>query len=296
MKQDSVVYILLFFFLISCNTKENVRSRIDFNEDWKIQFGDNELASRTDFDDSAWRNLNLPHDWSIEGEFSEENPTKVNGGALPAGIGWYRKSFQLDPSLKNKQLYIDFDGVYRNSEVWINGQFLGKRAFGYASFRYDLTPFLNSGDKPNLLAVRVDNNTQPNSRWYTGSGIYRNVWLVATSDVHIDHWGTFVTTPEVSGESATVNIDLKIRNKTKQKQEVQVETELFDASGKKIATAKSGQLQIDSLVSLNQQFQVKSPELWSIENPALYKAVTSVFANGKLTDQYETPFGIRYFK
>lgn len=287
---------LAFLILISCSTKENVRSRIDFTEDWKFQLGDNELANRTDFDDSAWRNLNLPHDWSIEGEFSKDHPTKVNGGALPAGIGWYRKSFQLDPSLQNKQLYIDFDGVYRNSEVWINGHYLGKRAFGYASFRYDLTPFLNSGDSINILAVRVDNSAQPNSRWYTGSGIYRNVWLAATSDVHIDLWGTFVTTPEVSNESATVTVEVKIRNKTKQKQDIQVETELFDASGKKIATAKSGQLPIDSLVSLNQQFQVEYPELWSVGNPVLYKAVTRIFADGKLTDQYETPFGIRYFK
>lgn len=295
MKRISVFYVL-FLILISCSTKENMRSRADFTEDWKFQLGDNELRSRPDFDDSDWRNLNLPHDWSIEGEFSEENPTKVNGGALPAGIGWYRKRFQLDPSLQNKQLFIDFDGVYRNSEVWINGHYLGKRAFGYASFRYDLTPFLNSGDTMNVLAVRVDNSAQPNSRWYTGSGIYRNVWLVATSTIHIDHWGTFVTTPEVSNGSATVNMEVKIRNKSKQKQNIHVETELFDAKGKKVATSKIDQISIDSLASLNQQIQVKSPELWSVGNPVLYKAITSVFANGELTDQYETPFGIRYFK
>ena len=287
---------LAFLTLISCSTKENVRSRIDFTEDWKFQLGDVELANRIDFDDSAWRNLNLPHDWSIEGEFSEDNPTKVNGGALPAGIGWYRKRFRLDPSLQNKQVYIDFDGVYRNSEVWINGHSIGKRAFGYASFRYNLTPFLHSGDTINLLAVRVDNSAQPNSRWYTGSGIYRNVWLVATSDVHIDHWGTFVTTPEVSNQSATIKLEVKIRNKTKQKQNIQVESELFDAVGKRIASAKTDQIPIDSLTLLNQQFQVKSPELWSVGNPVLYKAITSVFSNGELTDQYETPFGIRYFK
>jgi len=168
MKIVSVYYLLIFFILISCNTNENVRSRIDFTEGWKFCLGDNEQASRSGYDDSAWRKLNLPHDWSIEGEFSKDNPTKVNGGALPAGIGWYRKSFKLDPSWQNKQVSIDFDGVYRNSEVWINGHPLGKRPFGYSSFRYDLTPFLNSGDKPNILAVRVDNSAQPNSRWYTG--------------------------------------------------------------------------------------------------------------------------------
>jgi beta-galactosidase len=296
MKLFSAFFLQFFLVLISCNTNENKRLRIDFTEGWKFYLGDNEQASHPVYDDSARRGLNLPHDWSIEGEFSEENPTKTNGGALPAGIGWYRKSFKLDPSWQKKQVYIDFDGVYRNSEVWINGHYLGKRPYGYSSFRYDLTSFLNFGNRQNILAVRVDNCAQPNSRWYTGSGIYRNVWLVAASAVHIDHWGTFVTTPEVSGESATVKLEVKIRNKSFQKKEIQVETELLDTRGRKVTSAKTDQLPIDSTVELNQQFLVKSPELWSTENPVLYKAITRVYANGKLIDQYETPFGIRYFK
>jgi len=296
MKLFSAYSLLILLLLTSCNNNEKVRSRIDFTEDWKFSLGDNEQTSRPDFDDSAWRNLNLPHDWSIEGEFSQENPTKVNGGALPAGIGWYRKSFKHDPSWQNKQVFIDFDGIYRNSEVWINGHSLGKRPFGYNSFCYDLTPFLYSGIKPNILAVRVDNSAQPNSRWYTGSGIYRNVWLVITSAIYIDHWGTYITTPEVSNESAIVKLEVKIRNKSQQKQDVRVETELLDGNGKKVASAITDLMPIDSLVSLNQQFQVKSPELWTTENPVLYKAITKVFSKSKLTDRYETPFGIRYFK
>ena len=272
---------LVFLILISCNTKENVRSRIDFNEGWKFYLGDNNQANQPDFNDSAWRNLNLPHDWSIEGEFSKDNPTRINGGALPAGIGWYRKSFVVNQSWKQKQVFIDFDGVYRNSEVWINGHFLGKRPFGYNSFGYDLTPFLKFDGQENKLAVRVDNSAQPNSRWYTGSGIYRNVWLVATSAVHVDHWGTFVTTPEVSDRSATVKLEVKIRNNSKQMDEIQVSTEIIAPEGKKIATAKTTTNKVDSIMSFDHQFKLKLPKLWSTDNPALYKAITKILRQRK---------------
>ena len=286
---------VIFLFLNLDTYAENLRLRIDFTEGWKFYLGDQGSAGDPGFVDSSWRSLNLPHDWSIEGEFNKENPTRINGGALPAGIGWYRKNFMLEETWKEKQVYIDFDGVYRNSEVWINGHYLGKRPFGYSSFRYDLTPFLNFGNLPNLLSVRVDNSLQPNSRWYTGSGIYRNVWLVATSKVHVDHWGTFVTTPEISEEKAIVMLNVNILNKSHRNLKVQVHTDLLDHHGKIMATAKGDQFTSDSLISLKQQFQVKSPELWSVSNPVLYKTVTKVYCNGKLADTYETPFGIRYF-
>jgi beta-galactosidase len=296
MKLCFAMSILAFLTLISCSTNENVRSRIDFNEGWKFQLGDNNQANQPDFNDSGWRNLNLPHDWSIEGEFSQDNPTKVNGGALPAGIGWYRKSFKIDQSWKQKQIFIDFDGVYRNSEVWVNGHFLGKRPFGYSSFRYDLTPFLKFDGQPNQLAVRVDNSAQPNSRWYTGSGIYRNIWLVATSAVYVDHWGTFVTTPEVSEQSATVKLEVKIRNKAKQINEILVATEIFAPDGKQVGETKTTTNKEDSVMLFDQQINLKTPVLWSTDNPVLYSAITKIYANGELTDQYETPFGIRFFR
>lgn len=296
MKICFALILLAFLSLGSCGTKDNVRSRIDFNEGWKFYLGDNNQANQPGFDDSNWRNLSLPHDWSIEGEFSQDNPTKVNGGALPAGIGWYRKTFKLDQSWQQKQIFIDFDGVYRNSEVWINGHFLGKRPFGYISFRYDLTPFLKFDGQPNLLAVRVDNSAQPNSRWYTGSGIYRNVWLVATSAVHVDNWGTFVTTPEVSEQSATVKLEVKIRNKAKQINEIELATEIVAPDGKRVGTVKTTTNKVDSIMSFDQQIDLKSPVLWSTENPALYRAITKIYANGELADQYETPFGIRFFR
>jgi beta-galactosidase len=288
--------ILLSFLVLSSGKNDNVRSRIDFMEGWKFYLGDNVLASRIDFDDTSWRSLNLPHDWSIEGEFSKDHPTKVNGGALPAGIGWYRKEFTIDPSWKQKQVFIDFDGVYRNGEVWINGHYLGKRPYGYISFRYDLTHFLKLDGKENQIAVRVDNSSQPNSRWYTGSGIYRNVWLVATSAVHVDHWGTFISTPEISKKFATVKLEVKIRNKSQRNQKVQVQTKLYDQNEKSVASSKTDQLSVDSTALLIQKFEVKSPELWSTENPVLYKAITKIYTNGELSDQYETPFGIRSFK
>ena len=154
-----------------------------FNSLWQFHLGDDTAAKSIDFDDRSWRTVDLPHDWSIEGNFSKDHPTTFNQGALPAGIGWYRIKFITPSSLRNERIYIDFDGVYRNSEVWINGHYLGKRPNGYISFRHELTPFLNFNVTPNIIAVRVDNSAQPNSRWYTGSGIYRNVWLVTRSKI-----------------------------------------------------------------------------------------------------------------
>jgi beta-galactosidase len=169
---------------------------IDFDKGWRFNLGAVNDGQLPGLNDAGWRSLNLPHDWSIEGKFSKDNPATPEGGALPGGTGWYRKTFTVPASSKNKLIYIDFDGVYQKSDVWINGHHLGFRPNGYISFRYELTPYLNFSGK-NVIAVKVDNSVQPNSRWYSGSGIYRNVWLVTTNKIAIDHWGTYVTTPEV---------------------------------------------------------------------------------------------------
>ncbi|HEY9048317.1 MAG TPA: sugar-binding domain-containing protein, partial [Ohtaekwangia sp.] len=169
-------WLTLLLIMFSCNRKSDAtRVTGALTDEWKFQLSDTIEASSANFDDSKWRVLNLPHDWSIEGEFSEKNPAGVGGGALPGGIGWYRKSFVLPPEDKDKNIFIRFDGVYRNSEVWINGTSLGKRPNSYISFEYDLTPYLDFTGKQNVLAVKVDNSQQPNSRWYSGSGIYRDV-------------------------------------------------------------------------------------------------------------------------
>src|SRR3989442_3182870 len=179
MKRLTTICLPMVTLVVLCSSQAFANARpqstITFNKDWRFNLGDVTNGQSPDLDDSKWRALNLPHDWSIEGEFSEKNPAGFNGGALPGGIGWYRKTFTLPASANGKSVFVDFDGVYRNSEVWINGHYLGKRPYGYISFEYDLSPYLNYGNQRNLLAVKVDKSQQPNSRCNAGSGIYRNV-------------------------------------------------------------------------------------------------------------------------
>jgi beta-galactosidase len=273
---------------------EPLRKTESFNNGWKFMLGDDSLASRVNYDDSQWRRLNLPHDWSIEGQFSKDAPSKIDGGALPTGTGWYRKSFSIPSELKKKHLFIDFDGVYRNSEVWINGHYLGKRPYGYSSFRYELTPWLKFGDT-NVISVKVDNSAQPNSRYYTGSGIYRNVWLVTVNSVYIDHWGTFVITPEINHDSASVKLNIKLKNEGKAARVI-IKTIIYNAEGKEVANASSSpEISKDSVLNINQAFKVLKPELWSTDRPYLYRAVTTITQKSRILENYETPFGIRYF-
>ncbi|HEY3372825.1 MAG TPA: beta-galactosidase GalB [Prolixibacteraceae bacterium] len=289
---------LLAIILMQCTTQpETARSIQNFGKDWKFNLGDLPGAEKNAFDDSGWRTLNVPHDWSIEGEFSEKNPATPGGGALPGGIGWYRKSFNLSEDTEDKMVFIDFDGVYQNSEVWINGHSVGKRHYGYSSFRYDLTPYLNDDDQKNVVAVRVDNSAQPNSRWYSGSGIFRNVWLVTTGHTHIDHWGTVVTTPEITDSMAKVKVVTLVRNNLKEGQELLVKTVIVDPSGKIIATGKTDTDEVkDSLYKVSFEFKVTAPILWNLDSPQLYSAQSQVFVDGDLVDNYTTPFGIRSFE
>lgn len=279
----------------ACKTAQT-RSVTNFCKDWKFNLGDVSNAQDPSFDDSKWRSLNLPHDWSVEGEFNEKNPATPGGGALPGGIGWYRKTFTLSETDKDKLVFIDFDGVYKNGEVWINGHYLGIRPYGYSSFRYELTSYLNYGEKRNIIAVKVDNSKQPNSRWYSGSGIYRNVWLVVSDKIFVDHWGTYITMPEVNEKAAKVNIQTKVRNKTQANQTISLKTTVYDANNKEVAkTSADANVLKDSVAEINQDVTVNSPMLWSVEVPQLYKAVSQVIANGKVTDEYTTTFGIRNF-
>jgi beta-galactosidase len=292
--ENLLIFITILTGLYACSD-EPARTSLSFNPEWKFSLTDDSLASQHDFDDSGWRVLNLPHDWSIEGQFSKDHPATTAGGALPTGIAWYRKSFCLSERLKDKLVFIDFDGVSRNSEVWINGHHLGRRPNGYISFRYELTPFLNFGKKPNVIAVRVDNSKQPNSRWYTGSGIYRNVWLVTTGEVHVRHWGTYLTTPQVSSEEATASLDISLDGvESNRKDQIQVFTRVLDARNQEMDRQETALPTGEQ--SINQTFTLKNPVLWSVSDPYLYKAVTQIFVNDYLTDEYETPFGIRYFE
>jgi len=289
------IAILMMAGLLACST-ESPRERTSFNTGWKFSLAGNDDSRKGDFDDSGWRLLDLPHDWSIEGEFSELNPASPGGGALPGGTGWYRKTFKIDPSKKEKLIYIEFDGIYRNSEVWINGNYLGKRPYGYSSFRYELTPYLIYGDEMNVLAVKVDNSQQPNSRWYSGSGIYRNVWLVSTGKIAVDHWGTFVTSHEVSPEAALVRISIRVKNRAGSQADVTLVSSLYDAGNKKVASSKSEVIKLaDTVTIITQELKLEKPKLWSVDNPYLYRVVTEVISDGRVADRYETVTGIRSF-
>jgi beta-galactosidase len=270
------------------------RSVADFDKDWRFHLGAVTGGENVNLSDLHWRMLDLPHDWSIEGKFSKTNPATPDGGALPGGIGWYRKTFTVPTSSKNKLVYIDFDGVYQKSDVWINGHHLGFRPNGYISFRYELTPYLKYGIEKNIIAVKVDNSVQPNSRWYSGSGIYRNVWLVTTDKVAIDHWGTYVTTPMISDEVAAVKIKSQILNNTKKVQTVTLTTDIIDAEGKIVST-KVSQLNLkDAITQVTEDIKVNNPKLWSVEHPYLYTVVTKL-SGINIADTYTTPLGIRYF-
>ena len=288
--------------LAGCNAPKEVvgddRS-LDFTADWAFRLGDDTAAARPDYNDADWRKLNLPHDWAIEGEFSKDNPSGTGGGALPGGIGWYRKTFTADKADEGKRYRIDFDGAYMNSTVYINGHELGTRPYGYISFSYDLTPYIKWGVE-NVLAVRVDNAEQPNSRWYSGCGIYRNVWLTKLNPAHIAQWGTYVTAEDVSKNSAQLKIRTKLQYDAEaQMADVVLQSRLVDADGNAVGEAVSeAQLMPLTPAEVEQEIHLKNPRLWSIDTPYMYR-VESILKDkqtGEVLDRYYTPTGIRTFR
>ena len=223
------IILVVWISLSTIQLSAQPAGRVNFDANWKFHLGDLAGAERINFPDQKWRELNLPHDWSIEGSFVPDNPSGHQGGLLPGGTGWYRKKFNLS-EVKEKKYFVVIDGAYKNSTVYINGHTLGTRPYGYATFQYDLTPYVQNGE--NLLAVKVDNSKQPDSRWYTGAGIYRHVWLETTSPVYVSQWGTFVTTPKVSAKEATVNVVTAIANDSKVKANLKIVSTIVDNSGK----------------------------------------------------------------
>lgn len=294
--KKSKTYLVLLFALCIGGTKtfaqQHPRQELDFNKGWKFTLGDQAGWSAAALDDKTWRTLDLPHDWSIEGKFDKNHPATVGGGALPGGTGWYRKQFQVPASAKGKYIAIDFDGVYRNSEVWINGHYLGKRPNGYIAFRYDLSKHLRYGAM-NTIAVKVDNAKQPNSRWYSGSGIYRDVKLLTTNPVHVEQWGSYVTTPEVTEQAAKVQVELRV-NAAGKKQAAEIKTLILDAS-KKVVASTTQKVQLGGTAPFTTSLELKHPNRWSVENPYLYTVQSQVLVNGKEVDRYDTPMGIRTF-
>ena len=284
-----------------------IRQVLSFNSDWRFLKSDPDGAALPAFDDSKWENVKVPHDWAIGGPFDkdndiqyttivedgEEKPSQHTGrtGGLPhVGRGWYRKSFSISENLVGMRFFAEFDGVMSHSEVYLNGKFVGSWPYGYSSFCFELTDPIRF-DRENVLAVRAD--VKPHaSRWYPGAGIYRNVRLTAVHPVHVAHWGTYITTPEVSQSEAQIRIQTTIRNQSGYLEEVELETEILDPAGKRVSSSLSKE-SIESSKVLEQKLCVKDPVLWSTSAPRLYKAVSHVTVKGKLVDQYETAFGIR---
>ncbi|HTS16121.1 MAG TPA: beta-galactosidase GalB [Verrucomicrobiae bacterium] len=249
------------------------------------------------FDDSMWRQLDLPHDWAIEGPFRQEYDGST-GKLRYWGPVWYRKHFVIPPEDAGKKLFLDLDGAMSYSEVWLNGRFVGGWPYGYSSFELDLTPFIKPG-ADNVIAIRLDSPPE-SSRWYPGAGIYRNVWLVETAPVHLSHWGTFVTTPEVDSSLATVRIKTRVDNETGDDAGVTVKNEIFELKpngdkGRRVNSLTTNSLQISPHRTVSNEVQVviRNPRLWSVAEPQRYVVVSSLVRDGRLVDRVETPFGIR---
>ncbi len=265
-----------------------------FEKEWRFRKGNPRGAHKVEFKDGTWRKLDLPHDWSIEEPFDEKAENGAGGGYLPGGKAWYRKTFALPAEYAGKQVSIEFDGVYMDATVWINGTKLGIHHYGYTSFAFDLTPHLHFGKTKNVIAVQVDNSKLPNTRWYSGSGIYRHVWLTVTDTVHVAHWGTAVSTPKVSKTAATIQVATEIVNDRDTPAEVELTTRIVGPDRKTAATiVNTKEVGAGKTAEITQDARIPDPVLWDIEIPALYKAITKVKVKRRLVDNYTTTFGIR---
>ena len=277
---------LFIFLMIPLASLARERKNIDF--DWQFILADSAHFASPDYNDKAWRTLDLPHDWAIEGDFSPANPSGAGGGALPGGIGWYRKTLHIS-STEGERFFIEFDGVYMNSTVFINGQKVGFRPYGYSSFEYDITDQLKKGD--NVVAVRVDNSDQPNSRWYSGCGIYRHVWLTRTHPVHVAHWGTHVVTEANGKMKVSVTID-RSGDRTSR---CELHHTVLDPEGKAVA-AKNTTLNLDRDKVATVDMSVRKPRLWSVQSPNIYTVKTEVLVGGQVVDVVTTTTGFRSFR
>jgi len=267
-----------------------IRYQWSLNYGWRFHKGDAPGAEQPGFNDASWRTVNLPHDWSIEGPFSKEWASGT--GYSPGGIGWYRQTFDYGIEMPGKLVYIYFDGVYKNSEVWINGHYLGKRPNGFIPFQYELTKYLQPGK--NTIAVKVDHTDFADSRWYTGSGIYRDVTLIITDPVHIDQWGVAFSTPMVSTASATANVKVTVVNSSKIKKSITVQCNLFrrpdEIAGK---AQKTITITPNATTVVDCSFTIANPKLWSIDTPDIYNLRVELLSAGKVIDNWTTVAGIR---
>ncbi len=296
---------LLAWCAVFANAQNNAAGRNKlFNDNWLFTKDSASGAEASMYDDTKWRAVTLPHDWSIEdlpnqsvgtveGPFDKNSLGKGATGFTDGGTGWYRKKFTTDKASDGKQVSIEFDGVYMNADIWLNGHHLGNHPYGYTAFSYDLTQYLNPVGQVNILAVRVRNEGK-NSRWYSGSGIYRNVWLNVTNKIHVAHWGTYITTPEVSANNAAVIITTSLTNESTAGKKISVTTTIISPAGTVVGKRAAAYETLSSgILTDSGKINIVKPVLWFIEKPVLYKAVVKVEADGKLIDQSEQLFGIR---
>jgi len=284
--------VVFSMFAVAAPIQIGSQRRLNFDDGWRFFKGDAPGAEKPEFADSTWRALTLPHDWAIEGPFdATANP---HTGALPIfGTGWYRKTFTLPATAKDRFFSIEFDGAMSNSHVWINGHDLGGRPYGYIGFAFDLTPYLHFGGQENVLSVRLAPEDR-SSRWYPGAGIYRNVWLDVTGPVHVARWGTYVTTPEVTDDRATVAVRTEIRNRNNSEARITLDTTLLDAAGKAVShSTDSVTIPANGTQTAAPSLTVSRPERWDIDHPYLYSVVSEVKEGNKVVDRYLTPIGIR---
>lgn len=295
MKKHCSFFLLALLIAVTSLCQTDDRQRLSMDAGWKFSQTDTAGADKPAFNDSKWRTLDLPHDWSIESEFIQNAPTGGGGGYLPTGVGWYRKKFTLPASALKKNVWIEFDGVYQNSDVWINGHHLGHYPNGYMSFYYDLTQYIKKGE--NVITVRVDNSLQPNTRWYSGSGIYRHVWLNIANLLHIAQWGTYITTPVAEAASATVAVKTKIQNKNTGAREGIIRSVILDQNGNQVAQSESPfSINANGETEVEQKITVSTPSRWSLESPYMYSLRSVIMEKNTITDEQTTPFGIRDIK
>jgi beta-galactosidase len=284
--------VLLVLVAGMLQAKPQFGKAVLFNNNWRFMLSDEKEGSSPTLDDSKWRKLDLPHDWSVEGTYSPDKASCT--GYLPGGIGWYRKTFTVPESEKGNKVFIYFEGVYNHSEVFINGTSVGKRPNGYISFMYDLTPFLKFGQE-NVISVRVDHSLERDSRWYTGSGIYRDTYLVYASPVHIDLWGVYFKAGNITDKKADVSIETTIKNESQTGATIQISYEITDPITGKTQVANSKSLKVDANAKATfiQNITISNPKRWSLEQPNLYTLKTIVKQDGKIIDQNEQKTGIR---
>ncbi|MDN5216895.1 glycoside hydrolase family 2 TIM barrel-domain containing protein [Fulvivirgaceae bacterium BMA12] len=290
-------FLVLVLCLVSCHhsrqsgVKNTPRKIYDFDLGWKFSLGDFPQATGLDFDDSRWRSVNVPHDWSIEGKYDSLNHSGIAGAFLPVGTGWYRKRFEWQKEWENKKIFIEFDGVYCNATVWINGIALGARPNGYISFSYDLTPYLQKGE--NVVSVKVDHSKSPSGRWYTGSGIYRHVRLLATERVYVPKEGLFITTPVVDEKSAQISVALEVINDGQSLDKTEISCKVVDHLGKKLSDSSAVLALGAGTNRLKMTFHIQNPNLWSPDNPYLYTWHITIKNGTRILDEYQSAFGIR---